>query len=122
MSRAAANTPEGRRASEKWKRTMQQKYGGASNFMKGIGAIGGKNGRGPDYGGGFCNRELARKAGAKGGSISKRTKTHYSEIWDKELPRIIAMIKEDKSDVEIARATNISIGALKTRLKKAGLR
>jgi len=40
------------------------------DFYKNIGAIGGSNG----HTGGFCDRELARRAGAKGGAISRRGK------------------------------------------------
>ena len=49
--------------------TNKQKYG--SDFYAKIGAKGGKLGK---TGGFFANRELARKAGAKGGRISRRTK------------------------------------------------
>jgi len=45
------------------------KYG--ADFYAKIGASGGKKGT---TGGFFANRELARKAGAKGGRISRRTK------------------------------------------------
>ena len=48
---------------------IREKYG--ENFFKEIGAKGGKNGR---TGGFYANHELARIAGAKGGTISKRTK------------------------------------------------
>jgi len=49
--------------------TNKQRYG--EDFYVNIGRIGGKNG----YTGGFyANRELARTAGAKGGTISRRTK------------------------------------------------
>jgi general stress protein YciG len=50
--------------------TTKNKYG--KDFYKLIGAKGGKNGR---TGGFYANRELARIAGAKGGRISRRTKT-----------------------------------------------
>ena len=49
--------------------TNKTKYG--ADFYAKIGAKGGKLGH---TGGFFANRELARTAGAKGGSISKRTK------------------------------------------------
>jgi len=49
--------------------TNKNKYG--ADFYSKIGAVGGKKGR---TGGFFANRELARKAGAKGGRISRRTK------------------------------------------------
>lgn len=47
--------------------TNKQIYG--DDFYKRIGSIGGKKGR---TGGFFADRELARRAGKLGGSISKR--------------------------------------------------
>lgn len=61
-----AGTKAGGQAAAK---TNKTKYG--SDFYAKIGAKGGKSGT---TGGFFANRELARKAGAKGGSISRRTK------------------------------------------------
>lgn len=49
--------------------TNKTKYG--KDFYANIGAKGGKNGT---TGGFFANRELAREAGRKGGTISRRTK------------------------------------------------
>lgn len=48
--------------------TNKKKYG--KDFYKTIGSMGGKLGR---TGGFYANRELARIAGAKGGTISRRT-------------------------------------------------
>ena len=50
--------------------TNKTKYG--SDFYAKIGAKGGKKGK---TGGFYGNRELARIAGAKGGRISRRTKS-----------------------------------------------
>jgi general stress protein YciG len=50
--------------------TNKAKYG--TDFYAKIGSVGGKKGR---TGGFFANRELARIAGAKGGRISRRTKS-----------------------------------------------
>lgn len=50
--------------------TNKAKYG--AEFYAKIGATGGKKGR---TGGFYANRELARIAGAKGGRISRRTKS-----------------------------------------------
>ena len=50
--------------------TNKAKYG--ADFYAKIGAQGGKKGR---TGGFFANHELARVAGAKGGRISRRTKS-----------------------------------------------
>jgi len=49
--------------------TNKNKYG--ADFYAKIGAKGGQNGR---TGGFYANRELARKAGALGGRVSRRTK------------------------------------------------
>ncbi len=49
--------------------TNKSKHG--PDFYARIGAMGGKKGT---TGGFYANRELARKAGAKGGRISRRTK------------------------------------------------
>lgn len=61
-----AGTKEGGKAAAKTNKTRHGK-----DFYARIGAKGGKNGR---TGGFAANRELARKAGAKGGSISRRRK------------------------------------------------
>lgn len=49
--------------------TNKQRYG--ADFYAAIGSRGGKNGH---TGGFYANRELARKAGRKGGLKSRRTK------------------------------------------------
>jgi len=54
----------GRRAAQ----TNKARHG--EDFYQKIGAMGGKKSRG----GGFANIELARRAGRKGGSISRRSK------------------------------------------------
>lgn len=61
-----AGTKEGGKAAAI---TNKKKYG--ADFYVKIGAIGGKLGR---TGGFYANRELARIAGAKGGTISRRGK------------------------------------------------
>lgn len=72
MSRPRKGTKGAEEATRKWRKTMQRKYGGAAgvhNMMRIIGAKGGRNG----HSGGFsCNPALARVAGSKGGSKSRR--------------------------------------------------
>lgn len=62
-----AGTKEGGALAAK---TNKTKYG--SDFYAKIGALGGKKGH---TGGFYANRELARKAGAIGGRISRRKKS-----------------------------------------------
>lgn len=59
----SGNTAGGKKAAE----TNKKRYG--ENFYAEIGRKGGQNG---NTGGFYANRELARIAGAKGGSISRR--------------------------------------------------
>lgn len=58
----------------KARNTNYEKHG--KDFYKRIGRKGGKKGH---TGGFFANRELARKAGQKGGKISKRGKAIKNE-------------------------------------------
>lgn len=81
--RAKRGEPGAEEATNKWRATMQAKYG--ENWrekMKELGRKGGQNGRGEFYTGGFAclekgadgltGPERARIAGVKGGSISRR--------------------------------------------------
>jgi len=61
-----AGTKDGGKAAAS---TNKAKYG--SDYYSIIGAMGGKKGK---TGGFYANRELARIAGAKGGTISRRNK------------------------------------------------
>ncbi len=103
MARPKSGTKGGEVASEKWKQTMLKKYGkdGLHRKMQEIGARGGRNGRGPDYKGGFAaDRERAALAGAKGGRISRRGKNREPlEVRQKREARREAnaqVIKEER--------------------------
>lgn len=65
-------TPGYEKTREKLRKTLIEKYGSEEEmkkFFREIGALGGHNG----HTGGFAaNPELARKAGSKGGMISRR--------------------------------------------------
>ncbi len=80
MARPKKNTKAGKLASEKWRKTMQEKYGNVSEKMAQTGRIGGQNGKGPNYKGGFAgDHDLAVKAGAKGGKKSRRLPAQRDE-------------------------------------------
>lgn len=84
MARPKKGTKGAEEATRKWRKTMQQKYGGATgvhNMMRLIGSKGGQNG----HTGGFAaNPALARVAGAKGGRISRRTGVTTGQGKEKE--------------------------------------
>ena len=80
MARAKKGTPEGRLATERWRETMQERYGDITGKMQEIGAAGGRN----SNNGGFASKkvgsdgltgaERAVRVGAVGGRISRRGK------------------------------------------------
>ena len=78
MGRPRKGEPGYEEATKKWRKTMLKKCGGKKSLhehMVEMGRKGGINGRGPGYKGGFASdHELAKRAGAIGGRISRRTK------------------------------------------------
>lgn len=102
MGRPKKNTPAGKLATERWRKTMQERYGDITAKMQEMGRKGGKNGKGPDYKGGFGgDRELAKRAGRKGGRISRR-KGKYTTILDENKEFIIESIKKKATIQSIA--------------------
>lgn len=82
MARHKISTPECKAESEKYRRTMIEKYGadGVRKHYQIIGRKGGENGRGPNYTGGFAsNVEKAKLAGSKGGRRSRRGLRYIGE-------------------------------------------
>lgn len=73
MARPKSDTPEGKLATERWRKTMKKRYGNVANKMQEIGSVGGS----APYKGlkGFAvDPELAKAAGKIGGTISRRRK------------------------------------------------
>ena len=102
MGRPKKNTPAGKLATERWRKTMQERYGDITAKMQEMGRKGGKNGKGPDYKGGFGgDRELAKRAGQKGGRISRR-KGKYTAILDENKEFIRESIKKNATLQSIA--------------------
>lgn len=76
----------------KARKTIFERWG--KDFYKTIGAKGGRNG----HTGGFAsNRELARIAGRKGGSISRRTgvKNGEGKKWNKDIEDMERILEEE---------------------------
>ena len=112
MSRPRKNTPEGKIASEKWRQTMIEKYGSVTEKMRETGRIGGKNGKGPDYKGGFAaSKEHARIAGAKGGRISRR-KSKYNQVFEENRNAIDAVLRSSASVKDLAEALGVPYSSL----------
>ena len=112
MARPRKNTPEGKIASEKWRQTMIEKYGSVTEKMRETGRIGGQNGKGPDYKGGFAaSHEHARTAGAKGGSISRR-KSKYHQVFEENRNAIDAVLRSSASVKDLAEALGVPYSSL----------
>lgn len=118
MARPKKTTPAGKIASEKWRQTMIEKYGSVTDKMRETGRIGGQNGKGPDYKGGFAaNHEYARKAGAKGGSISRR-KSKYHQIFEENRSAIEAVLRSTATVKDLAKALGVPYSSLLNYIKK----
>ena len=96
MARPRKGSPEAELATQRWRETMQERYGGVTEKMQEIGAIGGRN----SNNGGFASKKVgsdgltgqqrAKKAGAIGGAVSKRkpkavepVEEPKASIWDR---------------------------------------
>lgn len=114
MARPSADTKEGKLATEKWRKTMEEKYGGGSEHARKIGAIGGKKSKG----GGFKNIDFASKMGALGGLLSKRGPS-YNKQWEEHGAEILAMYDSGEYSIaEIARKFEMPYGVVRFRLKR----
>lgn len=88
MARPKKGSKGAEEATRKWRETMQQKYGGAAGVHNMMRMIGSKGGQKTGIKKGFAlNPALAKKAGAKGGKISRRTgvTTGQGKINNREL-------------------------------------
>lgn len=118
MSRPRKNTKEGKIANEKWRKTMTERYGSITEKMKQTGRIGGMNGKGPDYKGGFAaDNERAKIAGAKGGSISRRT-SKYHQLFEENRNAIEATLRSTATLKDLAESLGVPYTSLLNYIKK----
>lgn len=96
--------------------TNKQQFG--EDFYKNIGSKGGKNGKGPGYKGGFAaDNERAKIAGAKGGSISRRT-SKYHKIFEENRNAIEATLKSTATLKDLAESMGVPYLSLLNYVKK----
>ena len=118
MARPKKNTPAGKIANEKWRKTMTERYGSITEKMKQTGRIGGMNGKGPDYKGGFAaDNERAKIAGAKGGSISRRT-SKYHQLFEENRNAIEATLRSTATLKDLAESLGVPYTSLLNYIKK----
>ena len=118
MARPKKNTPAGKIANEKWRATMAERYGSVTEKMRETGRIGGRNGKGPDYKGGFAaDNERAKIAGAKGGSISRRT-SKYHQIFEENRNAIEATLKSTATLKDLAESMGVPYISLLNYVRK----
>lgn len=117
MARPKANTKEGQEATRKWHETMLKRYGSEEALKEAFRIQGAKGGRNGFTGGFYVNRELAKIAGKKGGSISKRGQAN-SEIWNKVKDEAYRLYNLDVPMTIIAKKLDIKYSLLVSRLRE----
>ena len=113
MARPKKGTKGAEEATLKWRKTMQQKYGGAAGVHKMMSRIGARGGRNGHTGGFAANPALAKLAGKKGGRMSKRGAKN--ETWGKLQSmhsELVKWVEEGKPCIQIAKATGIPVSAV----------
>lgn len=85
MSRPKKGETGYKEANDKWRKTVTEKYGGVTEFMREVGRKGGSKSH-PETRAFATNPELAKAAGAKGGKSSKRGPARKPRS-DKGIPR-----------------------------------
>ena len=97
MARPKKGTPGDAEAGERWRKTITEKYGSVAEFMARVGRKGGSV---CGTKGGFAaDNERARRAGALGGSHSRRGYT----LVDKDEKSLHYIHNESGKIVEVAR-------------------
>lgn len=80
MARPKKGTPAGDLATERWRETMKERYGNPSEYMKTVGAKGGRNSNNGGFASekvgsdGLTGQQRAKLVGVVGGRISRRGK------------------------------------------------
>ena len=110
MARPKKGTEMGERASNKWRETMLKKYGGKQGLYQAMSKIGAEGGRNGHTGGFAYNPALARVAGAKGGSISRRTEA--VRWYENNKAKIEAMTNEGYDNKTIANALGVKLSKI----------
>lgn len=96
--------------------TNKQQFG--EDFYKNIGSKGGKNGKGPGYKGGFAaDNKRAKIAGAKGGSISRRT-SKYQKVFEENRNAIEATLKSKATLKDLAESMGVPYISLLNYVRK----
>lgn len=123
MSRPRKNTEEGKLATIRWRKTMEEKYGGKEGVRKKMQEMGHMGGVKPtDKPKGFAaNRTIAKLSGAKGGRISRRTKGDFRKKWEENKPVAVAMYDSGHTIREISEIIEIPAQSLSYYMKKDGI-
>lgn len=119
MPRPGKNTLEGKRASEKWRQTMEKKYGadGVRKFLQECGRRGGTTPT--DKPKGFArDHKLAIRAGAKGGRISRRKASGHGLEYEEKKETIKSLMESGHSMREISQITGMPYSSLWYYIKK----
>lgn len=99
-----------------WKKTMEERYGGADGVHAFMQKIGREGGKAVGYKGFATNPELARIAGAKGGSISR--KSGSSKIYLARVKRAKELAKAGVKPSQMVKELGVSYVTILKYLSK----
>lgn len=122
MVRPKSTTPEGKIATERWRKTMEERYGkdGWHELMQECGRKGGI--KPTDKPKGFAaNRNLAKSSGRKGGSLSRRGKGDFRKKWEESKQVAITMYNGGHTIREISEIIEIPAQSVSYYMKKDGI-
>lgn len=119
MGRPKITEAGGKKAVEKFRKTMLELYGSEEAMREHYRQMGKKGGMMSSSGGFAANPELAKTAGRKGGSMSRGSYTKgYSKRWREIAPEAQAMYRTGEYSIrEIAEKFDFGVSAMRRRLK-----
>lgn len=119
MVRPKKNQPGYEESVNKWRNTMLKKYGSQKAWREKLKENGSKGGRLSSTGGFYNNPELARRAGAIGGLLSRRGRS-YNEEWLKHGAEMLAMYDSGEYSIaDIVRKFNLNYSTVLYRIKQS---
>lgn len=113
MARPKAGTKAGDIATEKWRKTMLEKYGSKEALRKRFQEMGSLGGQHGFTGGFYAHPEKAKEAGRKGGRISRRGESQQTKMkLEANATEIEKLYYFGVSLPKIAKKLDIPYGAL----------
>ena len=118
MPRPKRGTPEGDAATNKWRQTMLERFGGEEGLKTHLQAMGRAGGQKSRTGGFGANPEFAKICGRKGGKASRRKGNAPRKIIEKNQETIRSLYREGHSIPQISEHLDIGQSSLRNWAKE----